>query len=132
MSPGLVEQKRMDHRIAADVVAAETKLLDPAVRTDPLALDRWLDPDFTEIGQSGRLWTRDEIFKDLLSTDQSAYAAAELSEPQVRELAPDCYLLTSVVQIGDRRSRRSSIWRLRDGQWRMAFNQGTPFPSTEE
>jgi ribonuclease HI len=119
----------MDDRIAADIVAAEKTLLDPAIRRDSVALDRWLDPEFTEIGQAGRLWTRDEILADLLTTDQSVYAAAELSEPLVRELAPNCYLLTYVVQIGDRRSCRSSIWRFQDGQWRMAFNQGTPLPA---
>ena len=115
----------MDESIVEAVVAAERTLLDPAVRTDLAALDRWLDPDFIEIGQSGRLWSRAEILDDLLTTDQSDYASAELTEPQVRELAPQCYLLTCVVQIGPRRSRRSSIWRFRDGQWRMVFNQGT-------
>ncbi len=114
--------------IADTIIQAERTMLDPAVRSDPVALDRWLDPDFTEIGQSGRLWTRADILADLTNTDQSSYAAAELSEPHVRELAPDCYLLTCVVQVGDRRSRRSSIWRLRDGQWRMAFDQGTSLP----
>ena len=116
----------MDDRVAAEIVAAEKTLLDPAIRRDPAALDRWLDPEFTEIGQSGRLWTRDEIFADLLTTDQSVYATVELTEPQVREIAPDCYLLTYVVQVVDRHSRRSSIWRMQDGQWRMVFNQGTP------
>jgi hypothetical protein len=116
----------IDQSIADAVIAAERALLDPAVRTDRAALERWLDPEFTEIGQSGRLWTRDEILDDLLTTDQSGYAAAELTEPQVRELSPDCYLLTYVVQIADRRTRRSSIWRLHAGQWRMIFNQGTP------
>ena len=123
----------MSHRTnpaAQSVIDGELALLDPAVRTDPLALERWLDPEFTEIGQSGRLWTRDEILDDLITTDQSDYAEAELTEPLVRELAPHCYLLTYVVQIGDRRSRRSSIWRFRDGQWQMIFNQGTQL-STE-
>jgi ribonuclease HI len=116
----------IDQSIADAVIAAERTLLDPEVRTDRAALERWLDPEFTEIGQSGRLWTRDEILDDLLTTGQSGYAAAELIEPQVRELAPDCYLLTCVVQIGNRRTCRSSIWRLNSGQWRMSFNQGTP------
>ena len=112
-------------RIAA-VIAAEMTLLDPAVRTDHDTLESWLDDDFTEIGQSGRFWTRDEILADLLSTDQSEFETAELTEPLVREIAPDCYLVTYVVQVGPRRSRRSSIWRNNDGQWRMTFNQGTP------
>ncbi len=117
--------------VAETIIQAERTLLDPAVRSDPVALDRWLDPDFTEIGQSGRLWTRSEILDDLLTTDQSAYAAAELSEPHVKELAPNCYLLTYVVHVGGRRSRRSSIWRLRGAQWRMVFNQGTPLTRSE-
>ena len=121
-----------DESIADTIIAAERTLLDPAIRSDRAALDRWLDPEFTEIGKSGRLWTRDEILDDLLTTDQSDYAEAELTEPLVRELAPHCNLLTYVVQIGDRRSRRSSIWRFRDGHWRMAFNQGTPLSSIEK
>lgn len=122
----MFEEDPVDESIAKAVVAAERVLLDPAVRRDPAALERWLDDDFTEIGQSGRFWTRDATFADLLSTDQSEYEIAELSEPLVREIAPDCYLLTYVVQVGPRRSRRSSIWRNHDGQWRMTFNQGTP------
>lgn len=101
----------MDKAIFEAIIAAERSLL---------------DPDFTEIGQSGRLWTRDEILAALPTADQSDFAAAELTERQVRELAPDCYLLTYAVRIGDRRSLRSSIWRNRDGQLRLIFNQGTP------
>ena len=115
----------MSRSTEESIIAAERALLDPAIRTDRAALERWLDPEFTEIGQSGRLWTRAEILDDLLTTDQSDYASAELTEPQVRELSPNCYLLTYVVQIGNRRTRRSSIWCLRAGQWRMSFNQGT-------
>lgn len=114
------------NEVEARIVAAERTLLDPAIRTDAAQLERWLDPDFTEIGQSGTFWTREAVFADLLSTDQSGYETAELTEPAVRELAEDVYLLTYIVQIGARRSRRSSIWRERDGQLQMVFNQGTP------
>lgn len=115
----------MNEQVAEAVILAERGLLDPAVRSDRGELERRLDREFIEIGQSGRLWTRDEIIADLLVTDQTAYARAELSEPQVRELAPNCYLLTSVVQVEGRRSRRASIWRRSDGHLRMVFNQGT-------
>lgn len=116
----------LDRATTDAVIAAERALLDPAVRADRAALERWLDPEFTEIGQSGRFWTREAVFEDLLSTDQGEYQTAELSEPRVQELAEDAYLLTYVVQVGARRSRRSSIWRERDGQLRMIFHQGTP------
>lgn len=120
-----------DESIVEAVIAAERTLLDPAIRRDRAALEQWLDPDFTEIGQSGRFWTSDEIFADLLSTDQSAYATAGLTDPRVLKLAENCYLLTFVVQVGDRRSRRSSIWRLCDDRLRIVFHQGTPirFPN---
>lgn len=112
--------------VAETIIQAERTLLDPAVRSDPVALDRWLDPDFTEIGQSGRLWTRPEILDDLLTTDQSNYGSAELYETTVLKLAEGCYLSTYVVHIEDRRSRRSSIWRVRNGALRLVFNHGTP------
>lgn len=116
----------MSTDIAGQIIAAERTLLDPAVRTDRDALERWLDPDFTEIGQSGTFWTRDAVIADLLSTDQSLYEEAELSETRVTQLAGDVFLLTYVVQIGEWRNRRSSIWRFDDEQARMVFNQGTP------
>lgn len=118
----------MDLTSEERIVAAERTLLDPAIRTNRAALERWLDAAFTEIGQSGRFWTRAEIFADLLSTDQSAYETAVLSEPRVTPLAEGVSLLTYVVQVGERRSRRSSIWQMEDGQLRMVFNQGTPLP----
>jgi len=119
----------MNPTIVETIIEAERALLDPRVRSDAAALECWLDPAFTEIGQSGSFWTREEIFADLLSTDQSVYETAELTEPRVLELAEHVYLLTYVVQIGERRSRRSSIWRFDGDQPRMVFNQGTPLPA---
>ena len=121
----------MNESIVKAVIAAERTLLDPAVRTDRAALDRWLDPDFTEIGQSGTLWTRDAVLADLTSHDQSQYGTAQLSEPRVLEMSDGCYLLTYEVHVDGRHSRRSSIWRQRDGRLQMVFNQGTPLPIRE-
>jgi len=114
------------NEIEARVIAAERTLLDPAIRMDRAALERWLDPTFTEIGQSGTFRTRKAVIEDLLTSDQSDYETAELSEPRVTRPADDVFLLTYVVQVGARRSRRSSIWRFDGGQPRMVFNQGTP------
>lgn len=114
--------------IEARIVAAERALLDPAVRGDRAELERRLDPAFTEIGQSGAFWTREAVLADLTTNDQSRYASAELSETRTLELANGVFLLTYVVQIGEWRSRRSSIYRMRDGRLCMVFNQGTPLP----
>lgn len=114
--------------IEARIVAAERALLDPAVRGDRAEVERRLDPAFTEIGQSGAFWTREAVLADLTTNDQSRYASAELSETRTLELANGVFLLTYVVQIGEWRSRRSSIYRMRDGRLCMVFNQGTPLP----
>lgn len=114
--------------IEARIVAAERALLDPAVRGDRAEVERRLDPAFTEIGQSGAFWTREAVLADLTTNDQSRYASAELSETRTLELANGVFLLTYVVQIGEWRSRRSSIYRMCDGRLCMVFNQGTPLP----
>ncbi len=116
----------MKQTVEERIVAAEQTLLDPAIRTNAAELGRWLDPEFTEIGQSGTFWTREAVFADLLTSDQSAYETAELTEARVTSLAEGVYLLTYLVQVGTRCSRRSSIWRLDGEQLRMVFNQGTP------
>lgn len=118
----------MDPAIMERLLLAELALLDPAVRADRDAVEAMLDPEFTEIGQSGTFWTRDAVVDTLLSNDQSVYAHAELAEPRVTELAEQVYLLTYVVQIGAWRSRRSSIWRFDGDRPRMVFNQGTALP----
>jgi len=41
----------------ATAMALERRLLQPVVRSSPAALDALLDPEFHEIGASGRLWT---------------------------------------------------------------------------
>ncbi|HEU4539675.1 MAG TPA: nuclear transport factor 2 family protein [Jiangellaceae bacterium] len=45
----------------ATAIALERRLLQPTVRASPAALDALLDPEFQEIGASGRLWTRGDL-----------------------------------------------------------------------
>ena len=50
----------VDDEVAA-VIERELALLTPEVRGSADQLEELLDPDFGEIGKSGRLWTRDEM-----------------------------------------------------------------------
>lgn len=118
----------MDPDLTGRLLHAEMALLNPDVRADRASLYRWLDPDFTEIGQSGRLWTREEVIRDLLANDQSGYARAEATDFRFVALAEGCYLVTYLLEIEEQRSRRSSIWREREGELAMVFHQGTPTP----
>lgn len=53
----------------AAAVAGELRLLEPAVRASREEAARLLDPEFTEIGASGRRWTREEMLAELSAMD---------------------------------------------------------------
>ena len=112
----------------ARVWDAEMALLDPAVRRDRDAVAALLDERFTEIGQSGRRWSRDEIL-DALSAEEPVEpfdAVASITEGSARVVAAGLVLLTYRLDFGGRESRRSSLWAL--DPLRLLFHQGTPLP----
>ncbi|WP_046468343.1 nuclear transport factor 2 family protein [Allosalinactinospora lopnorensis] len=109
-------------------VAGELRLLDPAVRDDPAAAGALLDSDFTEIGRSGRWWTRDAILAALPGMDAEGGPGAP-EGMSARVLAPGLVHLTYTVRGPGRDAARSSLWRRgADGTWRMLFHQATPLP----
>ncbi|WP_346776774.1 nuclear transport factor 2 family protein [Streptomyces sp. HNM0574] len=122
-------------RAVADAVAAEVRLADPAVRGSRESAAALLDPEFTEVGASGRRWTREEMLAGLPdlpggSADGPRIALSGLSGTR---LAPGLVHLTYEAEYAGRRSLRSSLWR-RDarGAWRLYYHQGTPVPPGED
>ncbi|KGN39096.1 RNase H family protein [Knoellia subterranea] len=103
------------------VIALERALLSDDVRSDPAAVAAMLHPQWTEVGRSGRLWTREEILDEI----------APLEEPVTLDVlacmpaAPDTMLLTwrSVTDSGS--TLRSSVWVRTNGNWQQLFHQGT-------
>ena len=90
-----------------------------------------IDDDFREIGQSSRMWTREETLAMLAgaaTSDRVTIVGLEVSF-LAGDLLLATYDLHGVTPDGSvRQSRRSSIWRRHDGAWRMRFHQGTPVP----
>jgi hypothetical protein len=88
---------------------------------------RMTTDDFWEIGASGQRYSR-EFVLDVLEArlanpvDESDWESRDF---QVRELASDVYLLTYTLRQGERLTRRSTIWRRADGDWKVVFHQGT-------
>lgn len=88
---------------------------------------RMTGDDFWEIGASGQRYSR-EFVLDVLEArlanpvDESDWESRDF---HVRELAPDVYLLTYTLRQGERLTRRSTIWRRADGDWKIVFHQGT-------
>jgi ribonuclease HI len=108
---------------AADVIALELALLEPAHRADRDFLERVLHPDFEEVGASGRRWPRDELIDTLLG-DPGVHRPGA-GEFEANELWPDAILLTYRTP----GSRRSSLWLRAGGRWQLRFHQGTPSKS---
>ena len=121
------EQSRPEAEVRSDearVIALERLLLTDQVRGDPAALAALLHPDWSEIGRSGRLWTRAEALAETgpLPTPVSLEVIAT-TRP-----APGVILLIWRAVGRARTTLRSSLWCEQDGHWRQLFHQGTDEP----
>ncbi|MEV0096619.1 DUF4440 domain-containing protein [Streptomyces sp. NPDC050738] len=114
----------------AAAIAGELRLMDPGVRTSRAQAAQLLDPDFVEVGASGRRWTYAEMLAALPemqggAEDGPRYEASGMAGVL---LAPGLVHLTYETAFGDERARRSSIWRRahEGADWRLLYHQGTP------
>ncbi|MFS0715624.1 ribonuclease HI family protein [Arthrobacter sp. 1P04PC] len=104
------------------VEALERELLQPETRADLGRTGVLLHPEFTEIGSSGRLWTRDEV---MMALEENPGPHAALETLAADRIGPDTVLLTYRSRTRAGAVLRSSLW-VRDGhQWRLRFHQGT-------
>jgi ribonuclease HI len=102
------------------VVELERSLLTEDVRRDPAAVAGLLHPDWSEIGASGRLWTRKELLAAI-----GPIATTSLDVVSVERLSSDAILLVWRGLTDSGSSLRSSLW-VRDGKrWVQRFHQGT-------
>jgi hypothetical protein len=92
-------------------------------------LERYTDPDFWEVGASGTVYTREmviaiveERFRTGTEADTSEW---EVQEFAGRELGPETYMVTYLLRQGEQVSRRMSVWRRVDEEWRILYHQGT-------
>ncbi|MFJ6784058.1 DUF4440 domain-containing protein [Streptomyces yangpuensis] len=116
----------------AEAVAREMQLMGPGVRTSRVLTDRLLDPEFVEVGASGRRWDRRAMLAALPEMEGGAEDGPRYEPAGMTgvELAPGVVHLTYETVIDGRRARRSSIWRRSDdgSGWRMYYHQATPVP----
>jgi hypothetical protein len=99
----------------------------PEWGTTRAEFERMTVEDFWEIGASGRRYSRTFILDELdrrYSKPQDEHLVA--SDFYCRQLAPDVYLLTyNLLQPGDRKTRRATIWQRTGEGWKIVFHQGT-------
>jgi len=111
------------------VLDLERDVQTASTRADPERLRRLLSPAFVEIGASGRRWDRDAILEVLAREgDAPETPPIEIIGLDARRLAPDLVQTFWDSRRGDRRARRSSLWRREGSDWRQVFHQGTPLP----
>ena len=84
--------------------------------------------EFWEVGASGNVYTREEVIQTLLERyqDKNYQDIWQTSDFELIQIAPDNYLLTyNLIQNKTRRTRRSTVWRKINGQWKILYHQGT-------
>ena len=115
--------------LSAHLCALEERLLRPEVRSSPEALRTLLTEEFREFGSSGRVFTRDEIIRELGSDRKLPGCQWRLSDFCLERVGLDVALVTyrahRTMAGVDVESLRSSLWRYRDGRCQMVFHQGT-------
>jgi len=108
-----------------EVTQRELALLTDLVRAQPSRAAQLLHPEFTEIGASGRAWTREEILASL-----GPVPGITASDLIADALAPDVVLVRYRTEDRSggavRTVLRSSVWVRHEGQWLLRHHQGTP------
>ncbi len=105
-----------------EVLGREEALLLDAVRSDRGRVDALLHPEFTEIGASGRLWTRAQMLDCIAPLEDPT----QVEVVNVDHIADDVILLVWRSRSESSPALRSSIWVRTESGWQMRFHQGTP------
>ncbi|KAA0935295.1 nuclear transport factor 2 family protein [Streptomyces apricus] len=124
-------------------IAGELRLMDPRVRSSRELAGRLLDPEFVEVGGSGRRWTYASMLDALAGLTGSSQDGPRYEPSDIRgvPLAPGLVHLTFETLLDGVRTRHSSIWRRHGGHadggdggggWRMYYHQATRVPPGTE
>lgn len=114
------------------VLLAELRAREPLFHrtelgTSRAAFEAMTAPDFWEVGASGAVYDREQVWSIL----EARYAADEpdpweTSDFRLRPLGSEVYLLTYLLRQGARVTRRATLWERTGTGWRIIYHQGTP------
>jgi len=112
--------------VTALILQYEQDFFDAAFCADRHRLEGRLSKDFVEYGKSGAEYTRDETIRALSAMADDK--RIEITRFSLTRLGEDVLLARYVSYETDAHSyaRRTSLWRLEDGEWKLFFHQGTP------
>lgn len=125
MEPKRTTQPRLLH-VLRELERREPVFHRPEFGTARADFENMTEPNFWEVGASGRRYSReyvlDELEKRYASPHEDVWQAGDF---QCLEIAADNYLLTYTLIQGDRVTRRSTIWRRTGQGWKIVYHQGT-------
>lgn len=126
MEPTLVTDPRLV-AVLEDLIAREPIFHRPEHGTTRRDFEEMTDPDFWEVGASGRRYSRQHVIDTLVKRHSAPHEDIwEAKGFHCAELAKDVYLLTyTLVQDRTRVTRRTTVWRKTHGGWKIAYHQGT-------
>lgn len=119
--------------VLTDLQRCEKQFHWPAVETAREKLSAMLHPDFTEVGASGTVYTREEALETLIERAQQDPPCWHTQDWHCRAIAPGTHLLHYTLCQGERTTKRTTIWQreVRDDvqrstqDWQALFHQGT-------
>lgn len=91
-------------------------------------IEKQMCDEFFEVGASGHVYRRENVIETLLEryNDSNYQDIWETKDFELTKIAEDNYLLTyTLIQNKKRVTRRSTIWRRVNGDWKILYHQGT-------
>jgi hypothetical protein len=113
--------------VLAELSVREPIFHRPEFGTSRADFERMTAEDFWETGASGRRYSREFVLNELEKHfSKSQEDVWETRDFYCRKLGEETYLLTyTLLQGGERLTRRATIWeRSKDG-WKIVYHQGT-------
>jgi hypothetical protein len=83
--------------------------------------------EFWEVGASGNVYSREHVIEILLNrySDPDYKDEWEAKDFVLTKIAPNNYLITYVMVQGKRITRRATLWRYINSDWKILYHQGT-------
>jgi len=113
--------------VCAELALREPIFHHPELGTTRADFEAQTVEDFWEVGASGTVYRRDQIW-DILAAryadprHDDRWAASDFF---CRELGPGTYLLTYLLDQAGRITRRATVWRRGAQTWQIVYHHGT-------
>jgi ribonuclease HI len=101
------------------VLELESKMLTDEYRSNIDFLKSTLSNDFTELGTSGRLYTK----FDVLNSKSLNSSSIKIRDLKCRNITDCSFLVTYTAFKDEVRTFRSSIWRIEEEELKLFFHQ---------